>query len=178
MLGLGCWECWECWEWRLLSAAAELRRHGFKTCVLTNTWVDDTSWRSLTAALQERLRRHFDLVLESCRIGMAKPEPGVFSYALEALQTRPQEVIFLDELEENLEPARELGMATILVRDTESALRDLQELCGIQLLGQEEELPRPIAPDEVAHGYVNIRVRKNGNGDRDPPGMRAGIFWE
>ncbi|NXM23336.1 HYES hydrolase, partial [Ploceus nigricollis] len=65
---------------------------GFKTCVLTNTWVDDTSWRSLTAELQERLRRHFDLVLESCRIGMRKPEPGVFSYALEALRARPQEV--------------------------------------------------------------------------------------
>ncbi|XP_064267573.1 bifunctional epoxide hydrolase 2 isoform X2 [Passer domesticus] len=144
-------------EQRLLSAASELRRHGFKTCVLTNTWVDDTSWRSLTAALQEQLRRHFDLVLESCRIGMAKPEPGVFSYALEALQARPQEVIFLDELEENLAPARELGMATILVRDTESALRDLQELCGIQLLGREEALPRPIAPEEVAHGYVDIR---------------------
>ncbi|NXQ14737.1 HYES hydrolase, partial [Peucedramus taeniatus] len=65
---------------------------GFKTCVLTNTWVDDTPWRSLTAALQEQLRRHFDLVVESCRVGVAKPDPGIYCHALEALQARPQEV--------------------------------------------------------------------------------------
>ncbi|NXH92322.1 HYES hydrolase, partial [Edolisoma coerulescens] len=65
---------------------------GFKTCVLTNAWVDDSDGRSLTAALLERLRRHFDLVLESCRIGMRKPDPRIYSYALEALQARPQEV--------------------------------------------------------------------------------------
>ncbi|NXH48550.1 HYES hydrolase, partial [Dicaeum eximium] len=65
---------------------------GFWTCVLTNTWVDDSPWRSLTAALLQRLRGHFDLVLESCRIGMCKPDPGIYSYALEALQARPEEV--------------------------------------------------------------------------------------
>ncbi|NWT77945.1 HYES hydrolase, partial [Lanius ludovicianus] len=65
---------------------------GFRTCVLTNNWVDDGDGRSTTAAVLERLRRHFDLVLESCRIGMRKPDPGIYSYALEALQARPQEV--------------------------------------------------------------------------------------
>ncbi|NXT99643.1 HYES hydrolase, partial [Buphagus erythrorhynchus] len=65
---------------------------GFKTCVLTNNWVDDSSERLLTAALLARLRGHFDLVLESCRIGIAKPDPGIYSYALEALQAQPHEV--------------------------------------------------------------------------------------
>ncbi|XP_059693260.1 bifunctional epoxide hydrolase 2 isoform X2 [Haemorhous mexicanus] len=150
-------EPWECWEWRLLRAATELRGHGFQTCVLTNTWVDDTPWRSLTAALQEQLRSHFRLALESCRIGAATPDPAAFSRALEALRARPQEVIFLGELEENVVRARELGMATVLVRDAESALRDLQEITGIQLQVGAEALPEPIAPEEVAHGYVNIR---------------------
>ncbi|NWW15902.1 HYES hydrolase, partial [Falcunculus frontatus] len=65
---------------------------GFKTCVLTNSWVDDSDGRSFTAALLERLRRHFDLVLESCRIGMQKPDPRIYSYALEELRARPEEV--------------------------------------------------------------------------------------
>ncbi|NWY99062.1 HYES hydrolase, partial [Loxia curvirostra] len=65
---------------------------GFQTCVLTNTWVDDSPWRSLTAALQEQLRSHFQVVLESCRIGAATPDPAAFSCALEALRARPQEV--------------------------------------------------------------------------------------
>ncbi|NXJ31147.1 HYES hydrolase, partial [Dicrurus megarhynchus] len=65
---------------------------GFKTCVLTNNWLDDSDGRSAMAAVLERLRRRFHLVLESCRIGMRKPDPRIFSYALEALRARPQEV--------------------------------------------------------------------------------------
>uniref|UniRef100_A0A8U7MNS1 AB hydrolase-1 domain-containing protein n=1 Tax=Corvus moneduloides TaxID=1196302 RepID=A0A8U7MNS1_CORMO len=142
---------------RMLRVAGILRWNGFKTCALTNNWVDDSDGRSAAAALLERLRRHFDLVLESCRIGMCQPDPGIYSYALEALQAQPQEAILLDDQAENLAAARDLGMATILVRDPDSALRELQELSGVQLLGQEEPLPIPCDPAGVTHGYVSIR---------------------
>ncbi|NXU46865.1 HYES hydrolase, partial [Drymodes brunneopygia] len=62
---------------------------GFRTGILTDSWLDDGAGRSLTAALLGRLRRRFDVVLESCRIGMHKPDPGIFSRALEELQARP-----------------------------------------------------------------------------------------
>ncbi|NWH41978.1 HYES hydrolase, partial [Chloropsis hardwickii] len=65
---------------------------GFRTCLLANTWVDDTSWRRLRGALLARLGRHFQPVLESCRVGMRKPDPGIYSYALEELRARPHEV--------------------------------------------------------------------------------------
>jgi len=42
-------------------------------------------------------------------------------------------VIFLDDIGENLKPAREMGMATILVRDTDTVLKELQELSGVQV---------------------------------------------
>lgn len=59
--------------------------------------MDDSSGRFLTAALLTRLRSHFDLVMESCRIGIAKPDPGIYSYALEALQAQPHEVLRFPE---------------------------------------------------------------------------------
>ncbi|NWI14974.1 HYES hydrolase, partial [Crypturellus soui] len=139
----------------LLRAAVELRRNGFKTCVLTNNWVDDSAGRLFTATLVGVLRRHFDVVVESCRVGLHKPEPGIYRHALQALQAQPHEVIFLDDAGENLKPARDMGMATILVRDTETALKELQELSG--LLGREELLPTACDPDGVSHGYVSIR---------------------
>ncbi|XP_062429318.1 bifunctional epoxide hydrolase 2 [Rhea pennata] len=141
----------------LLRAAAALRRNGFKTCVLTNNWIDDSAGRHFTAALMNVLRRHFDLVIESCRVGMQKPDPGIYRSALEALQAQPHEVIFLDDVGENLKPAQQMGMATILVRDTETALKELQELSGVQLLGQEEMLPTACDPINISHGYVPIR---------------------
>ncbi|NXO51700.1 HYES hydrolase, partial [Aramus guarauna] len=116
----------------LLRAARVLRRNGFKTCVLTNNWVDDSAGRLFTATLMNLLRRHFDLVIESCRLGARKPDPEIYAYALDALRVKPQEVILLDDIGENLKPAREMGMATVLVRDTETVLRELEELSGVQ----------------------------------------------
>ncbi|XP_009069384.1 PREDICTED: bifunctional epoxide hydrolase 2, partial [Acanthisitta chloris] len=141
----------------ILRAATILRRSGLKTCVLTNNWVDDSDGRVFTAQLMDLLRRHFDLVLESCRIGMMKPDPRIYTYALEALKAKPQEVIFLDDLGKNLQPAREMGMATILVRDTDNALKELEKLSGVQLLSQEEPIPTACDPSDVTHGYVSIR---------------------
>ncbi|XP_054239349.1 bifunctional epoxide hydrolase 2 [Indicator indicator] len=141
----------------LLQAARVLRRNGFKTCVLTNNWVDDSSGRLFTATLMNLLHRHFDLVIESCRLGVQKPDPKIYSYALEVLQAKPQEVIFLDDIGENLKPAQEMGMATILVRDTRTVLKELEELSGVQLLTQEEPKPTVCDPAAVTHGYVPIR---------------------
>ncbi|KAM6139668.1 bifunctional epoxide hydrolase 2 [Phoenicopterus ruber ruber] len=141
----------------LLRAAGVLRRNGFKTCVLTNNWVDDSAGRLFTATLMNLLRRHFDLVIESCRLGAQKPDPEIYAYALDALQAKPQEVILLDDIGENLKPAREMGMATVLVGDTDTVLKELEELSGVQLLGQEEPLPTACHPSDVTHGYVPIR---------------------
>ncbi|NXT53908.1 HYES hydrolase, partial [Pluvianellus socialis] len=139
----------------LLQAARVLRRNGFKTGILTNNWVDDSAGRLFTATLMTLLHRHFDLVIESCRLGAQKPDPEIYTYALDALQAKPQEVILLDDIGENLKPAREMGMATILVRDTKTVLKELEELSG--LLTQEEPLPTACDPSNVTHGYVPIR---------------------
>ncbi|NXF92823.1 HYES hydrolase, partial [Eubucco bourcierii] len=141
----------------LLQAARVLRRNGFKTCVLTNNWVDDSSGRLSTATLMNLLHRHFDLVIESCRIGAQKPDPEIYSRALEMLQAKPQEVVFLDDIGENLKPAREMGMATILVRDTRAVLKELEQLSGVQACRGEEPTPTACDPSNMTHGYVPIR---------------------
>ncbi|KFW03450.1 Bifunctional epoxide hydrolase 2, partial [Eurypyga helias] len=147
----------------LLRAARVLQRNRFKTCVLTNNWVDDSAGRLFTATLMNVLRRHFDVVIESCRLGAGKPDPKIYTYALDALQAKPQEVILLDSIGENLKPAQEMGMATVLVRDTETVLKELEELSAhptlltLQLLTQEEPLPTACDPSDVTHGYVPIR---------------------
>uniref|UniRef100_A0A493TKW5 Epoxide hydrolase 2 n=1 Tax=Anas platyrhynchos platyrhynchos TaxID=8840 RepID=A0A493TKW5_ANAPP len=130
---------------------------GFKTGIFTNNWVDDSSGRLFTATLLGALRRHFDVVIESCRAGLHKPDPRLYAHALEVLQAKPQDVILLDDIGENLKPARELGMATILVRDTQTVLKELQELSGVQLLHEDEPLPTACDPADVSHGYVPIR---------------------
>ncbi|NXS31808.1 HYES hydrolase, partial [Pomatostomus ruficeps] len=65
---------------------------GFRTCLLADAWLDDGAGRFRAAALRERLRSHFDLVLESCRVGMSGTDPGIYRHALEQLRARPREV--------------------------------------------------------------------------------------
>lgn len=65
---------------------------GFKTGIFTNNWVDDSSGRLFTATLLGALRRHFDVVIESCRAGLHKPDPRLYAHALEVLQAKPQDV--------------------------------------------------------------------------------------
>lgn len=141
----------------MMKAAMALKQHGFKTCVLTNNWVDDSAERARTADLLSMLKRNFDMVIESCRIGMRKPETGIYEYALKMLKAEPNETIFLDDIGANLKPARELGISTVLVRDTEKALKELEELSGVQLLEKEEIPPIAADPDNVSHGFVSIK---------------------
>ncbi|KAF5923533.1 hypothetical protein HPG69_006704 [Diceros bicornis minor] len=141
----------------MLQAALALRKKGFTTCLLTNNWLDDSPQRGSMAQLLCELRPHFDFLIESCRIGMAKPEPQIYKYVLDTLKASPNEVVFLDDLEAYLKPACDLGMVTILVHDTDTALRELEKVTGMQLLKTAAPLPTPCNPNDVSHGYVPIK---------------------
>jgi len=53
----------------------------------------------------------------------------------DAIGVAPSEAIFLDDIGRNLKPARALGMTTIKVDDPEDALRELEALLDLPLLG-------------------------------------------
>ena len=54
--------------------------------------------------------------MESCKVGMRKPEGRIFEHVIKLLDVNPEEVIFLDDLGHNLKPAREMGIRTIKVK--------------------------------------------------------------
>jgi putative hydrolase of the HAD superfamily len=82
------------------------------------------------------VRGLFEVVLESAKVGVRKPEPAIFRMACDALSVEPHEAVFLDDMGVNLKGARELGMVTIKVDHTLSAIDELQSVLGIPL-------PRP-----------------------------------
>uniref|UniRef100_A0A8D2AS46 Bifunctional epoxide hydrolase 2 n=1 Tax=Sciurus vulgaris TaxID=55149 RepID=A0A8D2AS46_SCIVU len=142
----------------VLQAALDLRKKGLATCILTNSWLDDSSSRDSLAKLMCELNPHFDFQLESCQIGMVKPEPQIYKFVLDTLKAKPSEVVCLDDMETNLKPARDLGMVTILVHDTNTALRELERVTGMQLLHPVAPQPIPCSPSDVSHGYVTVKI--------------------
>ena len=55
----------------------------------------------------------FDGVVISGEVGIRKPDPRIYAMGAEAIDLRPDQCVFVDDLPGNLKPARELGMATI-----------------------------------------------------------------
>ncbi len=75
----------------------------------------------------------FDVVLESSKIGVRKPEPRIYELACDRLAVEASECVFLDDLGVNLKPARAMGMTTIKVVDPDQALAELEQVVGIAL---------------------------------------------
>lgn len=77
----------------------------------------------------------FDLVLESSKAGVRKPDAAFYTQACAGLGIQPGEAVFLDDLGVNLKPARAMGMRTIKVTDPAPALAELETILGFPLGG-------------------------------------------
>jgi epoxide hydrolase-like predicted phosphatase len=75
----------------------------------------------------------FDVIVESSRAGVRKPDPRFYELACERLGVAPAQAVFLDDLGINLKPARAMGMATIKVTDPAQAIADLESVVGFPL---------------------------------------------
>jgi len=75
----------------------------------------------------------FDVVIESSKVGIRKPDPEIYRMTCEQMSIQPEETIYLDDLGINLKPARALGMSTIKVLNADQALDELETLLDMQL---------------------------------------------
>jgi len=64
-----------------------------------------------------RLERFFDAVADSSRVGIFKPEPGIFEAALKKMRCAPESVAMIgDSLNKDCAPAKKLGLRTVWLR--------------------------------------------------------------
>ncbi|KAG9330180.1 hypothetical protein JZ751_027001 [Albula glossodonta] len=141
----------------ILQASAMLRHHGVATCVLANSWVDDSEQRAGTARILSVLHTHFDLVLQSCHTGTRLPDSTFFDHALQQLGVSSNQVIFVSAVEANLATGRDMGMDVVLMDDSNEVMKQLQTLSGVELLSSEETFPVCCNPEDVPHCYVTIK---------------------
>lgn len=67
------------------------------------------------------LRRKFTCFFTSAYVGAMKPSEEIYQAALDISQRQPQKVLFIDDREQNLEPARQFGIHTLRFRAEEGA---------------------------------------------------------
>ncbi|WP_320774715.1 HAD family phosphatase [Streptomyces sp. CRN 30] len=115
----------------VIAAAAAARRAGVKVGILSNT-VGLTPWNLYAGyGIEDR----YDAVVLSEEHGTRKPEPEMFRIVLERLGLTAGECVFVDDTEQYLKPAAELGFATVHAVDPARTVTALEDLLGITLTG-------------------------------------------
>jgi len=71
---------------------------------------------------------HFDHQILSCEVRLIKPDPAIFAHSLQRVGEKPEETLFVDDRDANIEAARAAGMRAIRYESTERLRADLQEM--------------------------------------------------
>jgi putative hydrolase of the HAD superfamily len=113
-----------------------LHARGVRLAMLTNNvreW--EPYWRTKLP-----IDEIFETVVDSGFVGVRKPDPRIYALVLERLSLPAEACAFVDDLERNVEAARELGFRAVHFRDTEQAIDELDALLAeprIDRLGSE-----------------------------------------
>lgn len=99
-------------------------RPRYKTALLSNSF--DGARREEEARL--RLSAIADLIVYSHEVGVAKPDPRIYTLTLERLAVQPEEMVFLDDAEPNVAAAAAQGIHAVLFRDNAQAIAAINVL--------------------------------------------------
>jgi epoxide hydrolase-like predicted phosphatase len=94
-----------------------------KVGLISNAWSGLRPW-----IVSRKYEDAFDAMTISAEVGMAKPDPRIYQFALEQLGVAASESVFLDDFSENVEGARAVGMQAIHFTRPEQALQELKHL--------------------------------------------------
>jgi len=101
----------------------EIKKKGLKTAILSNTIKPHVE-----IAKSKKGYEDFDVVVLSCEVKLRKPEPEIYLIAVKKLKVKPTECIFIDNEEENLVPAKKLGMTVILAKNPKQVTKAVSKI--------------------------------------------------
>jgi putative hydrolase of the HAD superfamily len=110
----------------MVELVRQARRAGIRTGLVSNSWGADRYPLALLAEL-------FDGLTISGHEGIRKPAPAIYALGAQRIGVAPDACVFVDDLTFNLEPARELGMATVHHTDPAATRAQLRELLAVDL---------------------------------------------
>jgi epoxide hydrolase-like predicted phosphatase len=93
-----------------------------------------------TDALETKLRHNygiadlFDPIINSSRVGVAKPDPAIYQELLKRMHLEPGEIVFIDDRADNIAAAAAMGMHVIWFVSPEELERHLSPYLSAQLL--------------------------------------------
>jgi epoxide hydrolase-like predicted phosphatase len=110
----------------MLQAVRMAPAAGVRTALVSNSWGVHRYPHDLFDEL-------FTGVVISAQEGIRKPSRRMYELGAERAGVSAQECVYVDDLDFNLTPARELGMATVHHTSAETTIPELERLLGLAL---------------------------------------------
>ena len=101
-------------------------RPRFKIGIISNAWSDARPILNRKFNLDS----YVDAAIYSAEVKLAKPDARIYQLALERLGVEPEEAVFVDDLPENVEAARALGMCGVQFQSTAQTIADVKRCLG------------------------------------------------
>jgi len=110
----------------MLDAVLRARQAGIRTGLISNSW-------GTRRYDHNQLGELFDGIVISGDVGIRKPSPEIYHLGAQEIGLPSEACVFVDDLPFNLEPAAELGMATVHHVQSEQTIERLEQLLGVTL---------------------------------------------
>jgi putative hydrolase of the HAD superfamily len=120
------------WTWReylgtanteLIEYARRLRSR-YRTGILSNSFVGAREREQAAYGFEDLV----DEIIYSHECGLSKPDPAIYALTCERLRVAPQQVVFLDDHEPNVEGARQAGIHAVLYEDNARAIGEIEAI--------------------------------------------------
>lgn len=105
-----------------------LHTQKIKTAICSNNYQDNIEMLSH----KFNLAKYFDIMVFSYEVGVMKPDKRIFQVLLNRAGVEPQELVYSDDEQENVETARELGINAFIYEDFSDLTEQLAKM-GIKL---------------------------------------------
>jgi putative hydrolase of the HAD superfamily len=117
-------DAWKNINSKTVELIRDVKRLGYKTAILSNMPHDFLAWAWENVPVFGEV----DKALFSCDLNIIKPEEAIYRSLVEALGCGFREVVFFDDLEDNVTAAKALGINGIVFTGPEAARVELRAI--------------------------------------------------
>ena len=110
---------------RTLNLIKQLKEKGYKLFVISD--MEEYTIRYLKSTI-EGFEDLFDDIIYSCRVGQLKKDGDVFDLAIKRFAINPEESIFIDDVQRNLDQAQKRNINTFHFTDPKQNVIDLKKM--------------------------------------------------
>jgi epoxide hydrolase-like predicted phosphatase len=111
----------------VLEIVRALKDQDIRLGILSNTQDDHALYLTQMGMYDE-----FDELIFSYKVNVRKPDPKIYHHALEKLDVSAEETFYIDDLQENVDAARALGMYGIVYTSAQDLRNELQRI-GVKI---------------------------------------------